>query len=283
MGISELSQELTHEVQALFKASACLLFLEGEDGILSVRSASGANAPYFQGARADRANGPTRKVWDTGESFLGEYDTAELLLNATVGEWATLGAGMAVPVGLGDGRLGVLCVYHTLLDAFDEEDLRLLCVLGDRSAEGIAAARGRERARALASRGGATVCPLPELLSRLEQELAWSRSEDRPLSVVRMVHTPCAADVAGSLRGLLRAGDLVAVSDESSLLLVLPGTDAAGARIVANSLPLSISDEALPLFLEVATCPDSGVEIEDLLQAVGQTPAPTTIPLRRAA
>lgn len=283
LGVSELSQELTQGVQALFKASACLLFLEGEDGVLSVRSASGANAPYFQGARADRASGPTRKVWDTGEAFLGEYDTAELLLNATVGEWAALGAGMAVPVGRGDGRMGVLCVYHTLLEAFDEEDLRLLGVLGDRSAEGLVSARVRERART--TRSAAAVCPLPELLARLEGELAGNRREERPLSLLRLVHAPCAADVVESLRATLRLGDFVAKSGESALLIVLPGTDAAGARSVAGSLPFSLPPEALPLQLEVASSPDDGIETGDLLDAVGHTTgAPAIpIPLRRAA
>ena len=284
LGLGELAGELTAQVMNLYKASACLLLLEGDDGVLSVRSASGANAPYFQGARADRANGPTRKVWDSGEAFLGEYDTAELLLNATVGEWVTLGAGMAVPVGVGAGRLGVLCVYHTYLDAFDEEDLRLLSLLGERSAEGVGAAWERERARVAATRGGGTVHALPELLARLEQEIAWCRSEDRPLSLVRLVYTPCAADVLGGVRASLRGGDLLAPCDEGALLIALSATDAAGARIVANSLPRAVPDEALPLSLDVVTYPADGDDVSALLAAVCHTAAPErAAPLRRAA
>ena len=281
-GVTELGQEIAEKICTLFRASACLLLLEGEDGTLRVRSAAGANAVYFQGASADRAGGPTRRVWETGDPFLGEYDTTELLINATVGEWTTLGAAMAVALETGERRFGVACVYHRDLDAFDMEDIGDLRTLCTQISAGLAGARERERVRRAWSRGNMDLCEADELRERMVRELAWARSEGRQLSLLRVVAAPGSADIAADVRRCLRWGDLVGRWTDGALLLVLSGTDASGARAVAHGLEGAVPAAAQPLTLDAATFPADAADLDALLAAL-DPPTPAAAPLRLAA
>ena len=108
-----------------------------------------------------------------------------------------------------------------------------------------------------------------EVRSLMEYELARARRYERPLSLVAV--EPETLKVA---RFPLRFADLFAeTADGSRVLMMLPETGADGAAALAQRLQGSdlTTDD-----LHVASFPDDGVTLDDLVRAV-LTPAGATL------
>jgi diguanylate cyclase (GGDEF)-like protein/putative nucleotidyltransferase with HDIG domain len=312
-GLTELEQALTEKLRGLFRASSCLLLLQDNDGQVSVRSASGVNAAYFLGARADRAWGVTRTAMESGEAFLGEYDTADLLFNAAVSTWVPLSSALIVPL-ITEGRvLGTLNFYQESAEVFDEEDRRVAQENAIRVAQGLSMALEMDRLRESVFTDTLTgLFNARYLTPYLERELERAQGEEKPLTVLlldlnhfktvnethgHITGNIVLVEVSQLLRSCLRGGDTVTRLGSDEFVVVLPGANAEGAQTVARSLRRSLEDytprlpdgSTLQLGVSIgsASFPIDATDPTGLIhcaeQRVMEELHHTTLPLRRAA
>ena len=191
----------------------------------------------------------------------------------------------SAPIGSRAGIIGVISV-ESIEPVLAAVDLELLTTLAGYATLAIENARHYEEARTLATTDGLTGLPNRRMLwEAFERELARSKRYGAPLSVV-MVEVDRFKqynDTHGHLRGddLLRriAGvltkehrariDVVARYGGDEFVVLLPQAGKATAAAVAERIRRAVGAEGAPrvtVSLGVATCPEDGQAIEELLR-----------------
>ena len=200
---------------------------------------------------------------------------------------------MAVPFSSRGQFLGVVAVYgHTTGETFSDEDLETLVALVRQAGTAVDNVSLHEEARRLSITDGLTgLWNRRQLDLRCQEELERAVRFGRPVGVVfcdvdlfKNVNTEwhhqggdaVLVEVAQRLAAATREIDVVARYGGEEFVLLLPETDLAGARILAEKVRRAMCEEpvehngrtrTVTLSLGVAAYPHSGTSVRTLLAA----------------
>jgi diguanylate cyclase (GGDEF)-like protein len=166
---------------------------------------------------------------------------------------------IAVPLEVNNRFVGVLKGVAARHDAFTEDDLRLLSILGGIASLAIGNARLYQKIQELSITDSLTGLYVQHYFKeRLQEEIHRSRSHDLPLSVARIdidyfkrcndTYGHSAGDfvlrhLSALLRRRLRETDLLCRYGGEEFGIIMPQTDAAEAALVTESLRRSTEEE----------------------------------------
>ncbi|HEV7865482.1 MAG TPA: GGDEF domain-containing protein [Acidimicrobiia bacterium] len=200
---------------------------------------------------------------------------------------------MAVPFSSRGQLLGVVAVYgHTAGETFGPDDVEALVTLVAQAGTAVDNVSLHEEARRLSITDGLTgLWNRRQLDLRCQEELERAIRFSRPVGVVfcdvdlfKDVNTEwhhqggdaVLVEVAHRLSAATREIDVVARFGGEEFVLLLPETDLAGARILAEKVRRAMCDEpvehagrtrTVTLSLGVASYPHSGTSVRTLLAA----------------
>ncbi|MEW6475632.1 MAG: GGDEF domain-containing protein [Actinomycetota bacterium] len=200
---------------------------------------------------------------------------------------------MAVPFSSRGQFLGVVAVYgHTTGDTFTDEDLETLVALVRQAGTAVDNVSLHEEAQRLSITDGLTgLWNRRQLDLRCQEELERAVRFGRPVGVVfcdvdhfKQVNTEwhhqggdaVLVEVAQRLSAATREIDVVARYGGEEFVLLLPETDLAGSRILAEKVRRAMCEEpvehngktrTVTLSLGVAAYPHSGTSVRTLLAA----------------
>ncbi|MDQ1488481.1 MAG: hypothetical protein QOJ23_995 [Actinomycetota bacterium] len=204
-----------------------------------------------------------------------------------------VGTAMAVPFSSRGQLLGVVAVYgHTAGATFGDDDVEALVTLVAQAGTAVDNVSLHEEARRLSITDGLTgLWNRRQLDLRCQEELERAIRFSRPVGVVfcdvdlfKNVNTEwqhlggdaVLVEVAQRLSAATREIDVVARYGGEEFVLLLPETDMAGARILAEKVRRAMCDEpvehngktrTVTLSLGVASYPHSGTSVRTLLAA----------------
>jgi len=200
---------------------------------------------------------------------------------------------MAVPFTSRGHFLGVVAVYgHTTGQTFGDDDVETLVALVSQASTAVDNISLHEEAQRLSITDGLTgLWNRRQLDLRCQEELERAVRFGRPVGVVfcdvdlfKDVNTEwqhlggdaVLVEVANRLSAATREIDVVARYGGEEFVLLLPETDLAGSRILAEKVRLAMADEpvehngktrTVTLSLGVAAYPHSGTSVRTLLAA----------------
>ncbi len=140
LGLQETLDILARKLEAILPGTACLFLLResgnaGPDAPLAVRAAVGVNREYFVGCRTLGASSRSLEVVRSRETYLGEYDSDDLLLTGDPAAlWTALHTALIVPIVHQGEVLGTINLYHPQPNAFAPHDQQLLEMIAERAA-----------------------------------------------------------------------------------------------------------------------------------------------------
>lgn len=284
------------QVSALVSASACAIFLTCPDGkTMRALFARGINSSFLRGATAEIGSFLTGRVASRGIPTRATYLANDLTLTPSDELWQPFRSTLIVPLRGESAIVGTINLYHVQEDAFTEEDLHRLAMVGDLAGRAIENARTFESASEDAMTDSLTGLRNARYLQGfLDQELNRARKTKRGLAVILVdldrfkavndtLGHACGDDllrqVATLLRSALRNYDLAARIGGDEFVVVLPDADASQAEVVAAKLRDAVdrhvamkrnADPDFPLVslsAGVAVMPADGDTTEGLLAA----------------
>jgi two-component system cell cycle response regulator len=197
-----------------------------------------------------------------------------------------------LPLKTGDQVLGALVLGSRRDRAFGREAVRQLEVIAMQCADALLRARLFEQTERLATSDGLTgLANHRTFQARLDEQLAQANRYGKPLSVVLcdVDHFKAVNDTYGHPVGDLvlqgtarilakeaRTSDLVARYGGEEFAVVMPETDAAGARVIAERIRARIAEAVFPselgplritVSMGVATFPSAGRTKARLVEA----------------
>lgn len=292
LNLRECLALLASKIKNIVGASTCVIFLRSGDDPAALRAevAIGVNATHFHGARAVET-GRTCACAAKAESWKGAYVREDVVLTAGQSPWLELKSALVVPLTADERPLGTINLYHTLPDAFDEDDLRVLSIMSDQAGVAVMNAQIFERTRESAIRDPLTGLHNSRyLFTALEQELSRAQRHGHPLSVLgidldnfKLINDnfghergdTVLKDVAGVFKQQVRDYDLVIRYAGDEFIIVLPETDAAEAENTADRIARAVaryartlpSSDLAPLGVSigVATFPEDANDVKTLL------------------
>ena len=256
--IDEILGFVTHRVKELFPCDVCAVRLVNEEtGALVLTSVVGL--PEGSDERALMAGLPStvstcwavRKdkpfvVDDVARDFACKHLEVGLRFRSY----------LCVPLTAGGKTLGVLQMMSRRVEAFSADHVQLLAGLGDQAAIAVQRAKLYEEVERLAVRDGLTgLFNYSYFHEQLRLELTRSKRNHTPVALILMdidrfksfndTYGHPAGDVllkrlAEVLRETVRAVDLTARMGGEEFAVLLPDTDKAGARLVAEKLRAAV-------------------------------------------
>lgn len=136
LGLQETLEILSRKLEAILPGTGCLFLLRGEGGdALTVRTAVGVNRDFFLGAKTLGAAGVSQLAAAGRETYLGDYDSDDLLLSSSESaQWTPLLSSLIVPIIHQGEVLGTINLYHPQAAAFNAHDRQLLETIAERAA-----------------------------------------------------------------------------------------------------------------------------------------------------
>jgi diguanylate cyclase (GGDEF)-like protein/putative nucleotidyltransferase with HDIG domain len=136
LGLQETLDILARKLEAILPGTACLFLLkeEGTEALVA-RAAVGVNREFFTGCKTLSDDSRSLQVARSCETFLGEFDSDDLLLTGSQStEWIHLNSCLVVPIVHQGEVLGTINLYHPQADAFGPHDKQLLETISERAA-----------------------------------------------------------------------------------------------------------------------------------------------------
>lgn len=136
LGLQDTMEILGRKIGGNFPGATCLFLLKNEEGNgLRVRTAFGLNRDYFENAQTIGIQSASMKVMASAESYLGEYDPDDILVNGHASaQWEPLQSALVVPIPHEGQVFGTINLYHPELGAFSKHDRQLLETVAERAA-----------------------------------------------------------------------------------------------------------------------------------------------------
>lgn len=135
LGLSETLEILGRKLEPIFEFSSCLFLMKEDSGQLRTSSAMGVNRDFFANSHTINASSLSWQVAHTGSSYLGRYDSDDLMLDVAQGShWSPLKTALIVPITHQGETLGSINLYHENPDAFEPYDKQLLEIIAERAA-----------------------------------------------------------------------------------------------------------------------------------------------------
>jgi diguanylate cyclase (GGDEF)-like protein len=254
---SVLSALVERVGQLLHMREAVLFLFNEEEQTFSVEAAYGVrDASAIKGRLLALGEGLSGKVGHTREPLVVPDLSLEPDFHGFWGNAERSGSLAAVPIASQEKLLGVLSVTRAENDPISDTHLKLLCAIADNAALAIRNAQLFERMRELSTHDELTGLANRRLLrTHLDREIDRARRFHKAFALLvldidhfkylndRHGH-PCGdaalREVAALLASHVRKVDSVARVGGEEFMVLLPRTDAADARLVAEKLRSAI-------------------------------------------
>lgn len=291
--LDEVLGLLTQRTRRLLQAATCVVFLPDEKhpGHLMARATAGRQAELVGSALVTVGTGHTGVCYQESKPYAGEYGPDDL---SGCDELAQhLKFCMIAPITSYGEVLGTINVYNDSPTAFTGDDLHTLTSVADRAALAIRNARAFEQIRDSAMKDPLTGLPNGRRLqTQLENEIRRAHRQNLHVSVLAidldnfkavndtMGHQAgdtVLQQAAGILLAQLRDYDHVARVGGDEFVVILPGTSASEADVIADRIRHGIKSYArkamargsahLAASVGVVSYPDDGESVDALLAA----------------
>lgn len=283
---------LAQRTRRLLQTATCAVFMPDEThpGHLTAKTAAGRHSHVIGKASVTVGAGATGEAFLHSKPYIGVFDPNDLVS----GEEDALrhfGSCMVAPIVSFGEVLGTINIYDDSPNAFTADDLHTLTSVADRAAIAIQNARAFEQVRDSAMRDPLTgLANARHLRSRLEKEMRRAQRQEQTLSVLMidldnfkavndsMGHQAgdtVLQQAAGIFLAQLRDYDHVARVGGDEFVVILPGTPADEAHLIADRIrtgiesyakkALSTSSAQLAASVGIASYPDDADDLDTLL------------------
>jgi diguanylate cyclase (GGDEF)-like protein len=269
---------LVEKIKDILGYSACVFFLaEEDDEWLQASAAFGVNHWHFRKSRARIGTYLTGRVAYRGEPVMASYMPDDVELRHSTEPWTPLRSTLIVPL-IADGQvIGTINVYHEEPDAFGQDELRVMSLVGELAGRAINNARVFAQTQENAYTDAVTGLKNRRWLRIfLDQEINRARKNKHTLAVLGLDldHFKPVNDTYGHERGdqvlrevgqvlqaQIRNYDLVARYAGDEFAVVLPEADLEKAEVVARKITESMDRYADRLVAKDCEFPRIGVSV----------------------
>lgn len=285
---------LVDRIKDILDYSTCVFYVvEEEEEWLQASAAFGVNHWHFRKSRARLGAYLTGRVAYRGEPIIASFLPDDIELRHTTEAWSPLRSTLIVPL-LAEGQvIGTINVYHTEADAFGQDELRVMSLVGELGGRAVHNARLFAQTQENAYTDAVTGLRNRRYLRLfLDQEMNRARKNNHALAVLGLDldrfkpvndtygherGDQVLREIGQVLQAQIRNYDLVARYAGDEFAVVLPETEVEKARIVAQKIAESVDryaarlvarDPAFPrigVSVGIAMFPDHGEDITSLL------------------
>ena len=272
---------IANHIRRVVPASTCAFYAYDEQSDeLICAQAIGENAALFTGLRMARGQRLSGWVAANTRTILNSDPVLDLG-EAARSTRPRLRSCLSTPFVSNGHLVGVLTLYSTQQDAFDENHRRVIEAVARQVAETI----GRVVSNAGDSPDVLVGLPNRQQLQRfVRAELSQSRGRPRLSLIFVSLETPSAQDLRDqssaraieTIRRALRDGDIVFRYSRREFVILLSDTDSAAAAAIVGTMAATISEDDARTGVEgsvnavtfgVASAPVDGTNAEDLVKA----------------
>ena len=285
---------LVDKIKDILDYSTCVFFLaEEEEEWLQASAAFGVNHWHFRKSRARIGAYLTGRAAYRSEAVLASYMPDDVELRHSTEMWTPIRSTLIVPLVAEGQVIGTINVYHTDAEAFGQDELRVMSLVGELAGKAIHNARLFAQTQENAYTDAVTGLRNRRYLRLfLDQEMNRARKNNHPLAVLGLDldrfkpvndtygherGDQVLREVGQVLQAQIRNYDLVARYAGDEFAVVLPETDMEKARIVADKIVDAVARYAdrlvgrdpdfprIGVSVGIAMYPDHGDDITALL------------------
>jgi diguanylate cyclase (GGDEF)-like protein/putative nucleotidyltransferase with HDIG domain len=295
LDVADAADVISKHLRRLVPATTCVFFLydKNTDELLAAHAA-GDNAAHFSDLKIEMGQRLSGWVAANRQTIVNSDPMLDL------GEVARalrppLRSCLSTPLISGSDLVGVLTVYSTHRDGFNEDHRRIVEVVARQVSESVRQSEAFRREQTDKLRDELTGLPNRQHLERfVNSEL--SVSAGLPCSILlieivsgahtrlnsRLVTQHAIAQIASKIRAGLRGADLLFRYDSGSFVALLTQTSSGTADGVARTLTLELANirltedvgnEISHFRVGRATAPDDGTNLDKLIEAAGNRPS----------
>jgi diguanylate cyclase (GGDEF)-like protein/putative nucleotidyltransferase with HDIG domain len=288
LSLSETLSVLSMRLRKLIPCDSIAVFVN-RNGWLLPELVSGENFRALSSLKIRVGEGLCGWVAQNCKPILNGNPQVEAGYAADPGKHAALSSALAVPLQGLNGVVGVLSMYHSTLDAFTPDHLRILLAVASKVALAIENALKYQQAESSATTDYLTGLPnARSLFMHLAQEVARCRRMETSLAVMvcdidglkkindsfgHLEGDKLLREFSTQLKEACRGYDYVARMGGDEFVVTAPGLSAAAAQEKASRLNQAAIEagrricgrEIIALSVGIASCPEDGYDVEALL------------------
>lgn len=269
---------LAEKTKDILDYSACVFFLAEEDEEwLQASAAFGVNHWHFRKSRARIGTYLTGRAAYRGEPVITSFNPDDVELRHSTEPWTPVRSTLIVPL-LADGQvIGTINVYHEEPEAFGQDELRVMSLVGELAGKAIHNARVFAQTQESAYTDAVTGLKNRRYLRLfLDQEINRARKNRHSLAVLGLDldrfkpvndtygherGDQVLREIGQVLQAQIRNYDLVARYAGDEFAVVIPEADLEKAEVVARKITESVDRYADRLLARDPDFPRVGVSV----------------------